>query len=154
MEIMMAKLKMAVTPNPQRATKGKSNQIDVYVGSRVRQCRMLLGMSQEVLGKSVGLTFQKIQKYERGVNRIGACRLFSLGRALNIPVAFFFEDMPKELEATGTPTAPGFGESTAAPYEANPLANREAAELVRAYLRIKDTNQRRKVLDLVRSLVD
>ncbi|MEE8140875.1 MAG: helix-turn-helix transcriptional regulator, partial [Alphaproteobacteria bacterium] len=75
---------------PPRATKGRSNPIDAHVGSRVRQRRMLLGMSQEKLGKAVGLTFQQIQKYERGINRIGASRLFTLSKVLSVPIMFFF----------------------------------------------------------------
>src|SRR6184192_1119568 len=73
------------------------NPIDVHVGSRIRLRRTLLGMSQERLGEALGLTFQQVQKYERGVNRVGASRLFDLSRVLDVPISFFFDDMPDSL---------------------------------------------------------
>src|ERR1700748_3815102 len=82
---------------PRRNTRGsrdgKPNPVDVHVGSRVRLRRTLLGMSQEKLGEAIGLTFQQVQKYERGANRIGASRLFDLSRVLDVPVSFFFDEM-------------------------------------------------------------
>ncbi len=93
-----------------RATKGRPTPIDAHVGSRVRQRRMLLGMSQERLGKAVGLTFQQIQKYERGTNRIGAGRLFTLSKVLSVPIAFFYEEMPRALAAAGA-KARGFSDA-------------------------------------------
>ena len=72
----------------------KPNPVDAHVGSRVRLRRMLLGMSQERLGESMGLTFQQVQKYEKGVNRIGASRLFQISKILDVPVQFFFEEAP------------------------------------------------------------
>src|SRR5215208_5533266 len=86
-----------------RPKTGKPNPIDVHVGSRVRLRRTLLGMSQEKLGEAIGLTFQQVQKYERGANRIGASRLFDLSRVLDVPVSFFFDDMPADQDAI-TPT--------------------------------------------------
>src|SRR5512147_2967524 len=77
--------------------EGRPSPIDVHVGSRIRLRRTLLGMSQEKLGEALGLTFQQIQKYERGVNRIGASRLFDLARVLDVPIGFFFDDMSPEL---------------------------------------------------------
>src|ERR1700744_5629051 len=77
--------------------EGRPSPIDVHVGSRVRLRRTLLGMSQERLGEALGLTFQQVQKYERGANRIGASRLFDLARVFAVPVSFFFEDMPSEV---------------------------------------------------------
>ena len=133
-----------------RATKGRSNPIDGHVGNRVRQQRLLLGMSQEMLGKAVGITFQQIQKYERGSNRIGASRLFTLSKVLSVPISFFFEDMPKALVVAGS-KAKGFSKNSA-PFEADPVATRETAELVRAYYRIEDGTTRRKVLELLRSM--
>src|SRR6201998_3236858 len=82
---------------PRRRTKAdKPNPIDVHVGGRVRLRRTLLGMSQEKLGEAIGLTFQQVQKYERGANRIGASRLFDLSRVLDVPVSFFFDDIKAE----------------------------------------------------------
>src|SRR6202795_4424277 len=80
--------------------EGRPSPIDVHVGSRVRLRRTLLGMSQERLGEALGLTFQQVQKYERGVNRVGASRLFDLSRVLDVPISFFFDDMPESLTAT------------------------------------------------------
>lgn len=93
----------------------RASPIDVHVGTRVRLRRTLLGMSQEKLGEALGLTFQQIQKYERGVNRIGASRLFDLARVLDVPIGFFFDDMAPELGAM-PPTVP------AAPPSASPRA--------------------------------
>ncbi len=135
---------------PPRATKGRSNPIDAHVGSRVRQRRMLLGMSQERLGKAVGLTFQQIQKYERGINRIGASRLFTLSKVLSVPIMFFFEEMPRALAAAGA-KARGFADSSVT-FESDPMASRETAELIRAYYGIGDAKQRRRVLELLRSM--
>ncbi|KXJ56545.1 MAG: transcriptional regulator [Thalassospira sp. Nap_22] len=83
--------------NRGRTATGAPNPIDVHVGSRVRLRRTLLGMSQEKLGDALGLTFQQIQKYERGANRVGASRLYDISRALEVPVSFFFDDMPAEI---------------------------------------------------------
>ena len=135
-----------------RAKKGRSTPIDAHVGSRVRQRRMLLGMSQEMLGKAVGITFQQIQKYERGLNRIGASRLFTLSKVLSVPISFFFEDMPRALAAAGG-KARGFSDASVT-FEADPMASRETADLIRAYYRIEDPKQRRRVLELLRSMSD
>jgi len=148
----MAKATVKSTRKPPRATKGRSNPIDAHVGSRVRQRRMLLGMSQEMLGKAVGLTFQQIQKYERGINRIGASRLFTLSKVLSVPIAFFFDEMPRVLATAGA-KARGFSD-TSVKFEADPMASRETAELIRAYYRIGDAKQRRRVLELLRSMAD
>jgi len=147
-EIAMAKATSKRTRRPFRANKGKSTAIDDHVGNRVRQRRLLLGMSQDILGKAVGITFQQIQKYERGTNRIGASRLFTLSKVLSVPVSFFFEDMPKALVAAGS-KAKGFSKSPA-PFKADLIGTRETAELVRAYYRIEDGTTRRKVLELLR----
>src|SRR5512145_1807794 len=99
-----------------RPKTGKPNPIDVHVGSRVRLRRTLLGMSQEKLGEAIGLTFQQVQKYERGANRIGSSRLFDLARVLDVPVSYFFEDMapgvqdktPSKLMGLAHPPAPDY----------------------------------------------
>src|SRR5215469_7120842 len=80
---------------------GRPSPIDVHVGSRVRLRRRLLAMSQEQLGDALGLTFQQVQKYERGMNRVGASRLFDLSRVLDVPISFFFDDMPETVSAAG-----------------------------------------------------
>lgn len=130
----------------------RPSPIDVHVGSRVRLRRTLLGMSQEKLGEALGLTFQQVQKYERGVNRIGASRLFDLARVLDVPIGFFFDDMP---EVNGGNVAvrrtAGFAE-TQDGFEDETLHRRETLELVRAYYRITDTSIRKRVFDLIKSL--
>ena len=117
--------------------------IDVHVGSRVKQRRIVLGMSQDKLAKELGLTFQQVQKYERGTNRIGASRLHDMSRILTVPVAFFFEEMNNQA---------GFGEPGQEGYIANPLDKRETLELVRAYYRIADPTVRKRIFDMVKAI--
>ena len=131
---------------------GKPNPIDIHVGGRVRLRRTLLGLSQEKLGAAVGLTFQQIQKYERGANRIGASRMYALSRVLDVPAAFFFEEMPPEISGTGGKPVPGLTEKFQAEFSHDPLAKRETLELVRAYYRIKDPNIRKRLYNLFKSL--
>ncbi len=148
----MAKLAGRRSLAGTRSGKGGPNPVDVHVGARVRMRRTLLGMSQEKLGRGVSLTFQQIQKYERGVNRIGASRLFDLSRILEVPVSFFFEDLPAALSGVKAGRARGFAEAPAAPFEHDPMSKRETLVLVRAYYGVTDRQVRRRVLDLVRSL--
>ncbi len=131
---------------------GKPNPIDIHVGSRVRLRRTLLGLSQEKLGEAIGLTFQQIQKYEHGANRVGSSRLYALSRVLDVPVAFFFEEMSSEISGKGAKGVPGLAEAPQVAFSADPLAKRETLELVRAYYRIKDPNVRRRLFGLVKSL--
>lgn len=126
----------------------KPDPIDVHVGSRVRMRRTLLGMSQEKLGNALGLTFQQIQKYERGANRIGSSRLFKLSTILDVPVSFFFDDLP---DASGK-RAKGFGEGSPRHFEADQLSKRETLELVRAYYRINDPKVRKRTFELVKAI--
>ena len=105
-----------------------------------------------MLGKAVGLTFQQIQKYERGINRVGASRLFTLSKVLNVPVSFFFEEMPRVLATAGAKER-AFADPSVK-FQTDPKARRETADLVRAYYRIEDPKQRRKVLELLRSMSD
>jgi transcriptional regulator with XRE-family HTH domain len=126
----------------------KPDPVDVHVGSRVRMRRTLLGMSQEKLGKALGLTFQQVQKYERGANRIGSSRLFKLSRILDVPVGFFFDDM---AEGSGR-RARGMSESNPASYDPEQLTKRETLELVRAYYRIRDPKIRKRTFELVKSI--
>jgi len=128
--------------------------VDIHVGGRLRLRRNLVGMSQEQLGRASGLTFQQIQKYERGANRMGASRLYQLARLLDVPVAWFFEEMP----APGN-KGPQLSDNAQAPLEGAPddqqiLSRRETLELIRAYYRITDPKQRRKVYELVKSLAE
>ncbi len=125
--------------------------IDVHVGARLRQRRTLLGMNQTDLGDALGLTFQQVQKYENGANRISASRLFALSRVLDVPVEYFFDDMPAAVAAS-SPTL-GRGRAKKPPsYEPDPMAKRETMELVRAYYEIKDVNVRKRLRELAKAL--
>src|ERR1041384_17829 len=128
----------------------KPNPVDAHVGSRVRLRRMLLGMSQERLGESMGLTFQQVQKYEKGVNRIGASRLFQISKILDVPVQFFFEEAP-HIPGGGSP-ARGMAEPDSEAFILEFLNSREGLELNRAFVKIPDPKVRKSVVDLVRAL--
>jgi transcriptional regulator with XRE-family HTH domain len=129
------------------ASKKQPNPIDIHVGGRVRLRRMMLGMSQEKLGENLGITFQQIQKYEKGTNRIGASRLQHIARVLTVPVSFFFEDAP------GAPgEAPGLAEEKQTSHVVDFLSTSEGIQLNKAFVRIKDPKLRRRVIDLVRSM--
>ena len=143
---------MATTRLPRRMGRQKSdkpNPIDVQVGSRVRLRRNMLGLSQEKLGEAIGLTFQQVQKYERGANRIGASRLHELSRVLDVPVDFFFDDM----DPVRAPAIPGgFAEPPAEAFDSDPLRRRETVELIDAYFTIEDATVRRRLFDLAKAL--
>lgn len=126
--------------------------VDSHVGARVRLRRTMLGMSQEKLGHAIGLTFQQVQKYERGTNRIGSSRLYELSKVLDVPVSFFFDDMPAEIEATVGVHKPMSLDENRPEYEADTLAKRETLELVRAYYRIKSPKVRKRVFELTKTL--
>ncbi len=136
-----------------RTKEPKAQALDAHVGSRVRLRRTLLGMSQEKLAESLGITFQQVQKYERGVNRVGASRLYDLSRILDVPVGFFFE-------GAGFPVKPSRGAtrsramvaSPKAAYDAGDMSDRETLELVRAFKSIRNPSMRKSVLDMIRSL--
>ncbi len=131
-------------------TGRKPNPVDVHVGSRVRYRRMIIGMSQEKLGEKMNLTFQQIQKYEKGTNRIGASRLFQLSKILEVPVGYFFED----AFANSAPSNPlqGMREPEQEAVLLDFLNSREGLDLNRAFAKIHDPKVRRRVIDLVRAL--
>jgi len=131
-------------------TGRKPNPVDVHVGSRVRYRRMIVGMSQEKLGEKMNLTFQQIQKYEKGTNRIGASRLFQLSRILEVPVGYFFED----AFASSAPAQASHGlhEPQKEGYLLDFLNSREGLDLNKAFAKIHDPKVRRRVIDLVRAL--
>ena len=129
--------------------KKAPNPIDKHVGSRVRMRRMMLGMSQEKLGDALGLTFQQVQKYEKGTNRIGASRLQQISQILQVPVAFFFE---------GAPNVPSGGrldhqqEAPSPAYVSDFLATSDGLALTKAFTRISDSKLRRRIVDLVEQI--
>lgn len=120
--------------------------IDMHVGKRVRIRRRLLDMSQSDLGNAVDLTFQQIQKYERGANRISASVLFRLSEVLDVPISFFFDDMPESV--AGTPASPPIEDAP----DLGVFNSDDARELVRVYFQIEDPKVRRSMFDLARSL--
>jgi transcriptional regulator with XRE-family HTH domain len=150
-------------PGARPERESRSSPIDAHVGSRIRLRRTLLGMSQERLGEALGLTFQQVQKYERGVNRVGASRLFDLSRVLDVPISFFFDDMPEPLAAAyggqpgtlGARRSFGFadGQESFGGAADEAMNRRETLELVRAYYRITDPAVRKRVFELIKSLV-
>lgn len=137
--------------------KKKANPVDAHVGYRVRLRRMLIGMSQERLGDLLGLTFQQVQKYERGINRIGAGRLYEVAEILGVPINFFYEGMdgiqvPAE-NGNGNGNGHGNGNGSEKPSAVMDfLSSNEGIQLSTAYMGIKDVKVRRKILDLVRSI--
>jgi transcriptional regulator with XRE-family HTH domain len=129
--------------------KKAPNPIDRHVGSKVRMRRMMLGMSQEKLGDALGLTFQQVQKYEKGSNRIGASRLQQISLILQVPISFFFE---------GAPPPPGdqfgHGEAPSPVYVTDFLATADGLTLVKAFMRIENAKLRRRIVELVEEMAD
>ena len=124
------------------------NPVDRHVGSRVRMRRIMLGMSQEKLGEGLGLTFQQIQKYEKGTNRIGASRIQQISEILQVPVSFLFEGSP------GISAAEHFSTAPSPTYIADFLATAEGLALVRAFTRIPEIKLRRAIVDMVELIGD
>ena len=134
----------------KRMTKKAPNPIDRHVGSRVRMRRMMLGMSQEKLGDALALTFQQVQKYEKGTNRIGASRLQQISQILQVPVAFFFEGAPHLNDAA---VLADTGDSAPSPsYVSDFLATSDGLSLTKAFMRIPDPKLRRRIVDLVQQI--
>ena len=129
--------------------KKAPNPTDKHVGSRVRMRRMMLGMSQEKLGDSLGLTFQQVQKYEKGTNRIGASRLQQISQILQVPVSFFFEGAPS-AQILGRHE--GMGEAPSPAYVSDFLATSDGLALTKAFMRIDDSKLRRRIVDLVEQI--
>jgi transcriptional regulator with XRE-family HTH domain len=127
--------------------KKAPNPVDKHVGSRVRMRRMMLGMSQEKLGDALDITFQQVQKYEKGTNRISASRLQHISHILQVPVAFFFEGAP---HAPGHPA--GVGKAASPAYVSDFLATRDGLALTKAFMRMKESKLRRRIVDLVKGI--
>ena len=135
---------MTKTPNP----------VDVHVGSRIRLRRMMIGMSQERLGERLGLTFQQVQKYEKGANRVGASRLFAISRILEVPVEFFFADMPDSIAQGDSPSEKkgGMAEPDETSFVMDFVSSSEGLQLNTAFKKIGSQETRRKIVDLVKTL--
>lgn len=130
--------------------KKKPNPIDIHVGSRIRLRRNMIGMSQEKLGEKLGITFQQIQKYEKGTNRVGASRLQAISSILDVSVSFFFEDAPGNVPGR----APGMAEDNATTFVVDFLNSAEGIQLNRSFARIASPAVRRKIIELIKSLAD
>ncbi|MGV6820408.1 MAG: helix-turn-helix domain-containing protein [Parvularcula sp.] len=138
----------------EKINKRAPHPMDIHVGSRVRLRRMMKGMSQDKLGEELGLTFQQVQKYEKGVNRIGASRLFEIGRILDVPVQFFYDDFgDSRSDMIGlSETEASYGDERADFLSA--LSTPDGMQLCRAFVKISDPQVRRRVIDLVRALAE
>ena len=131
-------------------TKSTPNPIDIYVGSRLRLRRALIGMSQEKLGNALEITFQQVQKYERGTNRISSSRLFQISRILDVSVSFFFDDMDTEI----IKQTEGMAEINKQVLQVDKLSRRETLEFVRAYYKITDPMVRKKIFEMVKAIAN
>lgn len=138
----------------RRPPRTSPDPIDKYVGSRVRARRVGMRISQTKLGDAIGVTFQQVQKYENGTNRIGASNLYKISRHLSTEVAFFFQDMPDELFEASNEDPYGLSEPLAEPFESDPLSSREAISLVHDYHRIPDEQLRQRMSQMVRALAN
>ena len=130
------------------ASKGFPNPIDVHVGSRIRLRRTLLGISQEKLAEAVGLTFQQVQKYEKGANRVSSSRLVDLANALNVAIPYFFDEMSAGVSAQTPSELMRTKQRPDVDLEKDPLAKRETLEFVRAYYKITDPAVRKRLFEL------
>lgn len=148
------------TENTKRSSRGRTptgqpNPIDVHVGNRIRLRRTLLGLSQEKLASLLGLTFQQVQKYERGMNRVGASRLWDIGKVLEVPIEFFYEDMDSNVakQSPRTFSLPddklNFLEEEQATFDSDPMNRQETIELVKAYYKIPNRKAAKHLYDLI-----
>jgi transcriptional regulator with XRE-family HTH domain len=149
---MATSLKLKTEKSVLPRKKGKANSIDEYVGTQLRQRRSLLGLSQERLAEQVGITFQQIQKYENGANRISASRLYEFSKVLDIPVSFFFDN----YEGGSAAFSLGLAENDQAPFEGpdDVLKRKETIELIRVYYSIENPKLRRDLFKLVKSMAE
>ena len=133
------------------ASKGLPNPIDIHVGSRIRMRRTILGLSQTTLAEQLGLTFQQVQKYERGANRVSSSRLYDLCRILRVQVAYFFDEIGADI-AKQSPGALQGRAPSLVDLEQDPAARRETLELVRAYGAIADATVRQRLVKMIRAI--
>ena len=136
----------------RRRVAGERDPVDVHVGNKMRQRRTMIGLSQTKLGEAVGLTFQQIQKYETGANRMGGSRLYDLSYVLDVPISYFFDDMPEEIKKRDDKPTDNLGEQIRAENLGDTSTKRETLELVRAYYKIGGEEIRKQLLEMVKSL--
>ena len=147
----MAKSSTPRKKAPPAKPEGRPRPVDAHVGIRLKLRRTMVGMSQEKLGDAVGLTFQQIQKYERGANRIGSSRLFEFSQILDVPVSYFFDEMPEDVVKASAGDITGLVDVDMVA-DSDPLTRRETLELVRSYYRISDPHVRKRIYELVKSV--
>ncbi|MEY9785430.1 helix-turn-helix domain-containing protein [Sinorhizobium fredii] len=140
-----------LSPDPER-TKGKPNPVDIHVGRRIRMRRVRMDMPQAALADAIGVTFQQVQKYEKGSNRVGASRLQQIADALEVSASYFFDDMPGELKVNG-------GRDSGAKANPHPevmefVSSDEGIALIRAFIRIRDEKVRTRMISLVKALAE
>jgi transcriptional regulator with XRE-family HTH domain len=143
-----------VNEEPVSKRNGMTKQeVDIHVGKRLRQRRTMLGLSQEALAKAVGITFQQVQKYEKGANAMSASRLYEFARFMRVPVAHFFEGLDQQADAQNPS---GFSESARDAFDHNqaPVSDRESLEMMKAFKRIREQAMRKRLADLVRAIAD
>ncbi|WP_417789416.1 helix-turn-helix domain-containing protein [Terasakiella pusilla] len=138
----------------RRPPRTSPDPIDKYVGSRVRARRVGMRISQTKLGDAIGVTFQQIQKYENGTNRIGASNLYKISRQLGVEVAYFFQEMPEDLYEASNADPFGLSESAAEPFDSDPLSSRDSISLVHDFHRIPDETLRQRVGQFMRALAN
>jgi len=135
-------------------TESSSHPVDVYVGRRLRLKRTIMGMSQEALGKAIGVTFQQIQKYERGINRMGASRLYHFARLLSVPVSYFFEGYGDADALEDISPAYAVAEPEMMAFDHEHVSSRETMDIMRAYYKIKNPAVRKRIADLVKAVAE
>ena len=148
----MPKQKRQRKSSGRMASKGFPNPIDVHVGARIRLRRTLLGISQVALAEAIGLTFQQVQKYEKGNNRVSSSRLFDLARILDVPLSYFFDEMSAGVSGQTPSALMRMKQRPESEHKADPLARRETLELVRAYYHIPDPVVRKRLAELVKAV--
>jgi transcriptional regulator with XRE-family HTH domain len=148
----MPKQKRQRKSSGRMASKGYPNPIDVHVGARIRLRRTLLGISQVTLAEALGLTFQQVQKYEKGVNRVSSSRLVDMAHVLDVSIPYFFDEMSAGVSGQTPSALMRTKQRPENEQEADPLARRETLELVRAYYRIPDAAVRKRLSDLVKAV--
>lgn len=135
--------------NNKKKTKGTPDSVDIHVGKQIRTQRSLLGMSQQKLAESIGLTFQQVQKYERGTNRVSAGRLYQFSKLLNVPVSYFFDQYGEAKPSYG------FSDNEQAAFgEEDLMQKKETLELVRVYYSVQDEQKRKSILKFIKSMAE
>lgn len=136
-----------------KAEESGPNPVDIYVGAKVKSRRLILGLSQEELAKAIGLTFQQVQKYERGTNRISVSRLVDICKVLKVQIDYFFDgNSPAGKPGSRNLALRGFSDTKQEEFDAEPLTKRDVLELVRAYSKIKNPQLKKQILEMAKAM--